>query len=35
MRDRCQGQYLNCKDRKLISAYHDYLFYNLKVLKDE
>ena len=35
MRDRCKGQYLNCKDRKLISAYHDYLFYELKVLKDE
>lgn len=35
MRDHCAGRYLNCKDRDMLAAYHDFLFYDLKVLKDE
>ncbi|MEP6881574.1 MAG: sulfatase-like hydrolase/transferase [Dokdonella sp.] len=35
LRDRCDGQYLTCKDRNLLGSYHDYLFNTLKDVRDE
>ena len=35
LRERCAGRYLNCKDKRLLGAYHHYLFNTLKDLRDE
>ena len=35
LRDRCQGRYLTCNDRNLLSSYHDYIFNTLKDVRDE
>lgn len=35
LRDRCNGQYLTCKNRNVLGSYHDYIFNTLKAVRDE
>ncbi len=29
LRERCKGRYLDCKDTKTVTSYHDYVFTKL------
>ncbi len=29
LRERCKGRYLDCKDKKIVASYHDYIFTTL------
>jgi phosphoglycerol transferase MdoB-like AlkP superfamily enzyme len=33
LRDRCKGRYLDCKDSKMLTSYHDYIFNTLENLQ--
>lgn len=34
LRERCHGAYLDCTDKRLLDAYHNYVFYQLGALHD-
>jgi hypothetical protein len=34
MRERCEGFYLNCTDKRVLHAYQNYVFHELGVLHD-
>lgn len=34
LRERCDGEYLDCKDKPLLDSYRNYIFYQLQVLHD-
>jgi phosphoglycerol transferase MdoB-like AlkP superfamily enzyme len=34
LRERCHGAYLDCADKRLLDAYHNYVFYELEALHD-
>ncbi|HJT98229.1 MAG TPA: sulfatase-like hydrolase/transferase, partial [Rhodanobacteraceae bacterium] len=35
LRERCKGRYLDCKDTNMVASYHDYVFNQLKDLREE
>lgn len=35
LRERCKGRYLDCKDKGIVTAYHDYIFNRLGSLRPE
>lgn len=34
LRERCKGRYLDCKDARMVTSYHDYVFTKLKDLHE-
>ena len=34
LRERCHGAYLDCKDRRMLDSYHNYVFHELGALHD-
>jgi phosphoglycerol transferase MdoB-like AlkP superfamily enzyme len=34
MRERCRGIYLDCKDKRLLGAYHNYIFQHLQAVHE-
>lgn len=34
LRERCKGRYLDCKDKRTVTSYHDYVFTTLKDLAE-
>ena len=34
MRERCHGMYLDCKDKRLLDSYHDYIFQHLQAVHE-
>jgi hypothetical protein len=34
MRERCDGFYLNCADKRLLDSYENYVFYQLGALHE-
>jgi hypothetical protein len=34
LRERCQGRYLDCKDARTVTSYHDYVFTKLEDLHE-
>jgi phosphoglycerol transferase MdoB-like AlkP superfamily enzyme len=34
MRERCHGMYLDCKDKRLLGSYHDYIFEHLHAVHE-
>ncbi|MBO9662939.1 LTA synthase family protein [Dokdonella sp.] len=34
LRERCKGRYVDCKDARMVTSYHDYVFTKLKDLQE-
>ncbi len=34
LRERCQGAYLDCKDKRLLDSYSNYIFHHIRALHD-
>jgi hypothetical protein len=35
MRERCHGMYLDCKDKRLLGSYDNYVFQRLHAVHEE